>query len=161
MEQHKITEVNASHPMRYRKLLIMAILSYISMFILMYAMADKFSNVIVNVNQLYMVGLMTAPMIIIEIILMGSMYKDKKINALILTLSGVLLISSFLFIRNQAGVSDKQFLKSMIPHHAAAILMVREAELKDPQVQKLARDIITSQQEQIDWMKAKIKELEK
>lgn len=158
METHKMPQANNMH---YKKLFLMAILSFISMFILMYSMTDKFSNVVININQFYMAGLMTAPMIIIEIILMVGMYQNKKFNALILTLSGALLISCFLFIRNQTGVSDKQFLKSMIPHHAAAILMVRETALKDPEVQKLAHDIISSQGEQIDFMKAKIKELEK
>lgn len=34
----------------------------------------------------------------------------------------------------QVAVSDKQFLKSMIPHHAAAVLMVKEAKLTDPEI---------------------------
>ncbi len=54
-----------------------------------------------------------------------------------------------------------EFMKAMIPHHAAAILMVKETQLKDPEVQKLAHDIITSQQEQIVFMKAKLVDLEK
>ena len=40
----------------------MAVLSFISMYILMYAMADSFANVIPNINQFYMAGLMTMPM---------------------------------------------------------------------------------------------------
>lgn len=62
----------------YKKLLFMAILSFISMFVLMYAMVNTFANVFININQFYMAGLMTAPMIIIEMALMGSMYMDKK-----------------------------------------------------------------------------------
>ena len=38
--------------------------------------------------------------------------------------------------------------------------MVKESELKDPEVKKLANDIISSQSEQIDFMKAKLKELD-
>jgi hypothetical protein len=40
----------------------------------MYSMADPISNVYPNINQFYMAGLMTMPMIIIEVLLMRSMY---------------------------------------------------------------------------------------
>lgn len=48
----------------------------------------------------------------------------------------------------------------MIPHHAAAILMAREANLTDPQLRKLQQDIITAQEEEIRQMKAKLNELD-
>jgi uncharacterized protein (DUF305 family) len=126
----------------------------------MYAMVDTFANIIPNINQAYMAGLMTAPMILIEILLMGHMYKNKRLNGIILVFGAVLLISSFLLIRNQTAIDDKEFLKSMIPHHAGAILMVKEANISDPEVKKLANDIIVSQQKEIDFMKAKIIELQ-
>jgi len=69
-----------------------------------------------------MAGLMAAPMAIIELALMGSMY---------------------------------------IPHHAAAILMVKETEISDPEIKQLANDIISSQQKEIEFMKAKLKEMDK
>ncbi len=144
----------------YKKLLFMAILSFISMFALMYAMVDTFSNIFLNVNQFYMAGLMTTPMIIIEMALMGSMYTDKKINTAIVAISSILLIAFFVFIRQQSAVSDKQFLKSMIPHHASAILMCEKANLQDPEIKELCKSIISSQQAEIDEMKAKLKELQ-
>lgn len=45
----------------------MTVLSFIAMFILMYAMVDRFANVYPNVNQAYMAGLMAAPMVMIEL----------------------------------------------------------------------------------------------
>lgn len=42
----------------------------------------------------------------------------------------------------------------MIPHHAGAILMCREASLKDPQLVALCAKIIKSQREEIIQMKA-------
>ena len=63
----------------YKKLLIMAVMSFMSMYALMYAMVNTFANVIPNINQFYMAGLMTAPMMIIEIALMGSMYIDFQL----------------------------------------------------------------------------------
>lgn len=53
-----------SHPAGlgpYRALLGMTVLSYIAMYVLMYAMVDRWSNVFNNVNQLYMAGLMASP----------------------------------------------------------------------------------------------------
>lgn len=145
----------------YRKLLWMLLLSFIAMYILMYAMVDRLENVFTNINQFYMAALMSMPMVIIELVLMGRMYMNKKLNALLVSVSLVGLIGFFLLIQYQANVSDKQFLKGMIPHHAAAILMSEQSKSKDPEIKKLQEEIISSQNEEIRVMKAKLKELEK
>lgn len=66
-------------------------------------------------------------------------------------------IVSILSIRRQVGISDKEFLKSMIPHHAAAILMCQQASLQDPEIKELCKNIISTQQSEINLMKAKLK----
>ena len=144
----------------YKKLMVMVVLSFMSMYMLMYAMVNTFANVIPNVNQFYMAGLMTVPMIFIEMALMGSMYMDKKLNTVIIGVSSILLIAFFVFIRQQSAVSDKQFLKSMIPHHASAILMCEKANLQDPEIKGLCQSIISGQQAEIDQMKAKLQEVD-
>ena len=138
----------------------MMLVSFIAMYILMYAMVDSFSNVIHNVNQFYMAGLMSAPMMVIELLLMKKMYPNKRLNNMLLALCVILLAGFWFAIRNQAAVGDKQFLKSMIPHHAGAILMVQEAELEDAEVKTLADSIVAAQNREINWMKAKMKQLE-
>ena len=40
------------------------------MYALMYAMVNTFANVYATVNQAYMAGLMTAPMVVIELVVM-------------------------------------------------------------------------------------------
>ena len=160
MKMHEMKSMPNTDKTQYRKLALMVIISFIAMFVLMYSMVDKFANVIPNINQFYMAGLMTAPMIIIEMLLMRSMYMNKKLNLLIIAISTVVLIACFFFIRVQTGVSDRQFLKSMIPHHAAAILMVKGAKISDPEVKKLADDIITAQQKEIEFMNTKLKEMD-
>jgi uncharacterized protein (DUF305 family) len=144
----------------YKKLMVMVVLSFMSMYMLMYAMVNIFANVIPNINQFYMAGLMTVPMIFIEMALMGSMYMDKKLNTIIIGVSSILLIAFFVFIRQQSAVSDKQFLKSMIPHHASAILMCEKANLQDPEIKDLCQSIISGQQAEIDQMKAKLHEVD-
>ncbi|HEY9560023.1 MAG TPA: DUF305 domain-containing protein [Anseongella sp.] len=144
----------------YLKLFVMAVLSFLSMYILMYAMVDSIKNVYPNINQFYMASLMAMPMIIIELVLMGKMYSNKKLNAVLITLSSLALVGFFLLIQNQIAVSDRQFLKGMIPHHAAAILMSEQSQVEDPEIKKLQQEIISSQQREIDWMKAKLEDLE-
>ena len=133
----------------------MAIMSFVAMYILMYAMVDSFQNAYINVNQLYMVFMMTGAMMVIEICVMQSMY-TKKVKIIVVSVSIVVIVLSFLFIRNQTAISDTEFLKSMITHHASAILMCEKATLKDPDIKKLCSDIISSQQSQINWMKSKL-----
>lgn len=70
-----------------RHLLIMVALSFISMYILMYAMVNTIGNVYNNFNQFYIAGLMTAPMVLIELFVMQSMYQNRGRNALIMAAS--------------------------------------------------------------------------
>lgn len=140
--------------MHYGKLLAMVVLSFIAMYILMYAMVDSLANVYPSFNQFYMAGLMSAPMLIIELLLMGSMYPNKKLNTVLIVV-GVLALGLFwMLIRQQTAINDTQFLKSMIPHHAGALLMCEKAPIQDAEIQALCRTIIDGQQEEIAQMKA-------
>ena len=122
---------------------------------------DKLANVVPYIYQFFMAGLMTMLMLIIELLIMGSMYMKKKLNIILLSAGVAGIVIFFLCIQQQAGVKDKQFLRSMIPHHAAAVLMVEKASLTDPEIKELANKIITSQQAEIQQMKGKLKELDK
>lgn len=122
----------------------------------MYLMVDSYANVYPNLNQLYMAGIMTVPMLIIELFLMGSMYNNKKLNTIIILCSLAIFITLIFFVRKQTAIHDKEFLKSMIPHHAAALLMCREAQLYDPEIKELCQTIGATQQSEIDFMKTKL-----
>jgi uncharacterized protein (DUF305 family) len=142
----------------YLRLLVMIGLSFISMYVLMYSMVTTFGDVYNSVNQVYMAGLMTAPMVIIELLLMSSMYKNTKLNALVIGASCVIGIAFFLFIKQQAAVGDRQFLRSMIPHHSGAILMCQKASIEDQRIKDLCKTIISGQQAEIDKMRAMLHE---
>jgi hypothetical protein len=146
--------------MHYRKLAIMTVLSFISMYILVYSMVNSIDNVFNNFNQVYMAGIMTTPMVIIEILLMSSMYRNRRLNLIIIAISLIVLLLFFFFIRQQAAIGDAQFLRSMIPHHSGAILMCEQASIQDPEIQSLCASIIESQQEEIDQMEAILQRLE-
>ena len=103
---------------------------------------------------------MASPMIIIEVLLMSGMYKNKSRNSIIIIVSVIALAGFFLMIRQQTAVSDRQFLKSMIPHHSGAILMCEQADLQDPEIKKLCEEIIANQQREIEQMKTKLNALD-
>ena len=147
--------------MHYGRLLLMAGLSFLSMYVLMYAMVNTFANVYGNLNQFYMAGLMAAPMVVIELALMGSMYGDRKRNVTIAAVSLVALGAFWIAIRQQTAITDRQFLRSMIPHHAGAILRCEKASIRDPEIKKLCVAIVSSQRSEIDQMKARLAELER
>lgn len=138
----------------YGRFALMLLLSFAAMYVLMYAMVDRLGNAVPNINQFYMAGLMTAPMAILEILLMGRMYPDKRKNTMILLLCAVVLAACWFAIRLQAGVEDRQFLKSMIPHHAGAILMCQQANLTGPEIKALCEGIVKSQDGEIAQMRA-------
>lgn len=145
--------------MHYKHLLIMTVLSFVSMYMFMYSMVNSFANIYSSLNQFYMAAVMTAPMVIIEIIVMRGMYQNKKKNISILILSAVALIVFFTFIRQQTAITDKQFLRSMIPHHAGAILMCEETPAQSQMIKDLCKNIISSQQAEIEQMKTLLDDL--
>ncbi len=61
-----------------------------------------------------------------------------------------------------SGKSDVDFVKLMLPHHQAAIDMAKTQLLygKDPQVRRLAQEIITDQQSEIELMQLWLKQRE-
>jgi uncharacterized protein (DUF305 family) len=139
--------------MKVNRMLTMTLLHFIAMYFLMYSMVNAFNNIFLNINNAYMAAIMTAPMLIIEVLLMGSMYKNIKFLSIMLLSGIVLLVVGFLFIRQQAFVYDKEFIRSMIPHHSGAILMCERSKIQDKELQQLCKEIITSQQEEINQMK--------
>lgn len=145
----------------YIHLLIMSALSFIAMYILMYAMVDRVANVYPSLNQTYMAGLMTAPMVLIELAVMRAMYDNTRWNIIIGAVATIALIGFFGLIRAQSAIADEQFLRSMIPHHAGAILMCNRASIDDPEIKQLCQSIISGQQREIDQMKSILARLER
>ncbi len=150
---------HSSGQSHYVRLALMLAGSFVAMYILMYAMVNSFANVYMNINQVYMAGLMAAPMGLIELALMGAMYRDRRKNMIVIIGSVLALALFWGLIRQQTAVSDRQFLRSMIPHHAGAILMCRGAPVHDAEIKALCTEIISSQQREIEQMKAKLRAL--
>ena len=149
MNEHR--EMQETH---YTRFLVMVGLHFVVMYAFMYAMVNTFDNVFNNFNQVYMAALMTSSMVLIELPLMASMYKSKKLNMVILAIGVLVLAGSWFGIRQQTAIDDRQFLRSMIPHHAGAILMCKEASIQDAEIKNLCGTIEAGQQQEVDQMKA-------
>ena len=94
---------------------------------------------------------------LIELVLMRAMYPNRRLNIVLAVGAVIVMLLCWFGIRQQAGVSDRQFVRSMIPHHSGALLMCRQNRLTDPELQQLCRDIIASQEREIGLMKSKLK----
>lgn len=141
-----------THP--YRNLAAQAAAGGLVMYLVMFAMIDKLSAFFNNLNMVYMALMMAAPMVAIMILAMPSMYPSKRLNLLIAGASLAVTLLAFGAIRFQAGIGDRQFLRSMIPHHSGAILMCREAQLRDAEIRNLCQGIIAGQRAEIEQMEA-------
>ena len=157
----KSEENNPNHSLAmYKRFALMAVAMFVAMYFIMYAMIDGLQNLIPNINNLYMTLLMVSAMLIIELLIMKGMYENKKINWAIITVSLAIGIFSWFGIREQLFVGNKEFVKGMIPHHAAAVLMSEKAKLTDPELIELQKNILETQAKEIELMKRKLKEFE-
>lgn len=145
----------------YKNFFLMLGLSFVAMYITMYLNTYEFDHVYFSLTRFYMVCLGISTMAVIMLLFMLKMYKNKKKNILILVGSFVLFIGSLGLVRAQSPiVGDVLWLKAMIPHHSIAILTSERAAIKDPEVKKLADDIVKAQRKEIADMKAMIKRLQ-
>nr|WP_321226552.1 DUF305 domain-containing protein [uncultured Psychroserpens sp.] len=145
----------------YKTFFLMLVLSFVAMYITMYLNTYAIDHVYFSLTRFYMVCLGISTMAVIMLLFMLKMYKNKKKNIAILIGSLALFIASLSLVRAQAPiVGDVLWLKGMIPHHSIAILTSERADIQDPEVKKLANDIIKAQRKEIEDMKAMIKRLE-
>ena len=144
----------------YTRFFLMLGFSFIAMYITMYLNTYEIDHVYFSLTRFYMTCLGIAAMAVIMLSLMLHMYKSKKKNLAIYAGSALLFISALYLVRAQNPIEDVAWMKAMIPHHSIAILTSKRAEISDPEVKKLAEDIIKAQEKEIKEMKAMIKRLE-
>lgn len=135
----------------------MLVSHFVIMFAVMYTMVDKWENIFINLNQFYMTMMMVLPMTMGMLLFMKSMYQNKKLNLMLHASSFVLFAVFLYFMRVQSFVGNEQFLKSMIPHHAGAVLMCNKAQLSDPEIISFCETVVKTQKEEIATMKEILK----
>lgn len=138
----------------YRTLGLELIIHFVIMYLVMYTMIATLDDFYLNLNNVYMTLMMVAPMAVLMLVLMRSMYQNRRLNLIIGGVAVVIFAVAFWGMRSQAAVGDREFLRSMIPHHSGAILMCEQASISDPEIVALCGEIGKGQQREIDQMKA-------
>ena len=138
----------------YLMLGVNLLLSALIMYLGMFAMIWSVGEFIQNINFVYMALIMWAPMSVLMIWTMKSMYPNRTYNLALYALFAIVFLLSLWAMRDQSLVGDRQFLRSMIPHHSGAILMCERSNLGDPEIVALCEGIVQSQADEIAQMKA-------
>ena len=123
----------------YRTFFIMLACSFVAMYITMYLNTYTIDHVYFSLTRFYMTCLGISAMAVIMWFFMRKMYNDKKKNIAILAGSFILFIAALGLVRTQKPIIG---------------------DIKDPEVKKLAEEIIKAQRKEIAEMKAMIKRLE-
>mgnify|MGYP000860239843 FL=1 len=145
----------------YSKFFIMLTLSFMAMYVTMYLNTYALDHVYFSMTRFYMACLGISVMGVIMLLMMKGMYTDRKKNMAILICSVILFGLALSLVRMQRPIiGDVLYMKGMIPHHSIAILTSERADIKDPEVKKLADGIIAAQKNEIEEMKKMIKRLE-
>lgn len=147
--------------MTYSKFFVMMLISFFIMYIVMFLNITELNHYYTSLTRIYMTILMVAPMAVVMMLMMGKMYPDNKKNTTIVISAIVIFGIVLAALRTQTPITDVQYLKAMIPHHSSAILTSEQATIKDPEVRKLADEIITAQKREIAEMKAILDRMEK
>ncbi len=157
-KEHKNNEMKKGN---YTKFVGMLAASFLAMYITMYLNTYAIDHVYFSLTRFYMSCLGIAAMAIIMFVAMRGMYQNKKKNIAIVLGSIVLFVGALGLVRDQKStVGDVFWMKAMIPHHSIAILTSERADIKDPEVKKLAEDIIKAQRKEIEEMKQMIDRLQ-
>jgi hypothetical protein len=134
----------------YEMTILMILVSYIIMSNVMLYIASLLYN---NIVKVYMALLMGALMVLISYgLMLFRMY--TKNNLYIFGASIAVTVFLIFLIRKQILVDDDQFLRSMIEHHSAALLMTDEILKKtnNKDIKNLAENIYNSQTKEISLM---------
>lgn len=138
----------------YVMFLVNMALSLVVMYLVMFSMIDGWKDFHNNLNMLYMALTMVAPMGMIMLATMKEMYQDRRLNAACYVGLTIAFIAALAATRLQTFIDDRQFIASMVPHHSGAILMCREAPLRDTELINLCQRIRQSQRGEIEQMEA-------
>ena len=116
-------------------------------------MTNSYKNITFSTGKFYMSVIMAVLMGLIEV-LMFDVHMRTISGIYYLSLFFVLVMFVYLY-RNQFYIDDKEYLNEMIEHHSMALLTSEEILQKthSERVKKLATNIISTQEKEIDYMR--------
>lgn len=155
-------ENEQKHKTNYIKFFAMIATAMVAMFFLMYTHSYQIiDHFWFSETRLFMTVIMAGSMIIIMLLFMLNMYKNRNANIAIISLGILLIAGGIGLVRSQVTVSDVDYMEGMIPHHSIAILTSDRSQIKDIRVRKLADEIIEAQRREImemQWLINDIRE---
>jgi len=108
---------------------------------------DKYDDIRLGLNDVYMIMLMTGWMFFF----MGLVY--QHISVFLIGIS--LVIMNIYFIRSQFLITYTQYKLGMIPHHSMAIHMSKKLLEKENNLKDFLQNIINTQENEILFMKSR------
>jgi hypothetical protein len=120
-------------------------------------MTNILKNITFNTGKFYISLIMALIMGLLEV-LMNDIYMKTISIEFYLPLFFALSIFIYLY-RNQVYIDDKNYLNEMIEHHSMALLTSDEIlqKTQSERVKRLAENIISTQEKEIEYMKELIK----
>ena len=123
------------------------------MFFHIYGMINSWGDFYINLNQIYIAGAMVGTGTVIEVLLMHKAHKSKKLVYWTAAVGTAVFVLCFVATRGQWFIGDRQFARSMIPHHSSTILMCRRANLKDEELIEWCRKTIEHHERSIEELR--------
>jgi len=125
----------------------------IQMIIMSLIMTNSINNITFSIGKFYISVIMALLMGFLEVFMFDI---HMKMVSSIYYLALLLFLVIFIYLyRNQLYIDDKEYLNEMIEHHSMAILTSEEILQKQPEqrVKRLAENIISTQEKEIEYMK--------
>lgn len=137
----------------YGKMGLMLAASFVILYVLQFLNVDSFSHIYLSLTRTYIALLMISALALLMLAIMRNMYTLVKLNSVIAISAVAVFVFALTALRSQAFVGDAQYMKEMIPQHSAAILLSKNANLRDAEVRRLSDSIVKSHEAEIGTMK--------
>jgi hypothetical protein len=146
---------SGEHSRMYMRFAAMILTAMAVMYVLMFVGTYEWGHVRWSENRLFMVLTMGGSMGLVMLAWMLNMYRDRKVNLIVIAASLLMLAAGIFLDRSQATIGDTSFNSSMIPHHSLAVTRAERARIRDVRVCELAVEISESQRREIlemEWL---------
>ncbi|RTL87802.1 MAG: DUF305 domain-containing protein [Hyphomicrobiales bacterium] len=147
--------------MPYARFAVMIAVATILIFCVSYLDVYQADHLWFSAGRVWMAVAAGAAVAVVIILFSPDIYRSGPANSVIVAAAVAVFAAAAWLVRTQDGVHEVEFMRAMIPHHSAAILVAERAHLRDPRVRELARRIATDQTQQIAEMKQLVAEIEK
>lgn len=146
----------------YYSVWFMMIASFIIQFAIMgLIMSNNVTNITISMGKFYMSIIMALLMGLIEVIMFDFHMYGRFVSIPYYCSLGFSLVVFLYLYRNQIYIQDEDYLKEMIEHHSMALLTSEEIlqKTQSDRVRKLAENIISTQDKEINYMKQLVKDI--